>query len=115
VSLGGSRLRIGGLGARGLEVQESARGCQLRLAGRRGLSIEAHVEIPEGSAAGWRYADPDGAEHDVVNCSVAAVQLRVVSGDGATARSVRTNHGGAYELGMREREHGVPIAPFADG
>jgi hypothetical protein len=115
LSLGGSRLRIGGLGARGLEVQESARGCQLRLAGRRGLSIEAHVEIPEGSAAGWRYAGPDGAEHDVVNCSVAAVQLRVVSGDGATARSVRTNHGGAYELGMREREHGVPIAPFADG
>ncbi|MEA2153725.1 MAG: hypothetical protein QOI18_1958, partial [Solirubrobacteraceae bacterium] len=24
-------------------------------------------------------------------------------------------HGGVYELGMRERDHGVAIAPFADG
>ena len=29
--------------------------------------------------------------------------------------SLRTPHGAAYELGMRERDHGVPIAPFADG
>jgi hypothetical protein len=26
-----------------------------------------------------------------------------------------TDHGATYELGMRERDHGVPIAPFRDG
>jgi hypothetical protein len=25
------------------------------------------------------------------------------------------NDGAAYELGMREHDHGVPIQPFADG
>jgi hypothetical protein len=28
---------------------------------------------------------------------------------------LRAAHGGAYELGMREHDHGVPIAPFSDG
>jgi hypothetical protein len=30
-------------------------------------------------------------------------------------RTLRSPHGGAYELGMRERDHGVPLAPFPDG
>ena len=33
----------------------------------------------------------------------------------AGARRLRSAHGGAYELGMRERDHGVAIAPFPDG
>ena len=115
LSLNGRRHRIGGLGARGLSVQESAEGCVLRLPAEQGMTIEARVEVPPASAAGWRYADPDGGEHDVVNCSVAAVELSVASRGGAALRSLHTAHGGAYELGMRERDHGVPIAPFADG
>jgi hypothetical protein len=115
LSFEGRRVRLGGLGARGLRVRESPRGCRLRLPGPRGILVEADVQIPEDSAAGWRYADPDGGEHDVVHCSVASAQLRVVSRDGAQTASMRTDHGGAYELGMRERDHGVPVAPFADG
>jgi hypothetical protein len=121
LSLDGRRLRIGGLGARGLQVAESARGCTLRLAGEDGLTVEAQVAVPEGSAAGWRYADPDGGEHDVINCSVAALELRVEPHDGDGPRRLHTAHGGAYELGMPrvagagEQEHGVAIAPFADG
>jgi hypothetical protein len=111
----GRRHRIGGLGARGLRVAESAQGCSLRLAGEHGLTVEARVEVPAQSAAGWRYADPDGAEHDVVNCSIAALELTVALPDAGAPRTVRTAHGGAYELGMRERDHGVPIAPFPDG
>ena len=76
--------------------------------------LHAHVSSPAGSAAGWRYADPDGAEHDVINCSVAEVALRV-DAPGTTTRELRSPHGGVYELGMRERDHGVPIAPFPDG
>jgi hypothetical protein len=113
LSLDGRRHRLGGLG-RTPRVHEGAGGCELVLRGARGLEVHARVEVPEGSAAGWRYADPDGGEHDVVNCSVAALELEV-RGAGEGPRSLRSAHGCAYELGMRERDHGVPIAPFADG
>jgi len=120
LSLDGRRHRVGGLFARGLRVEETAGDCTLRLPGEHGLSVQAHVEIPAEAAAGWRYADPDGGEHDVVNCSVAALELTVKPRGGAP-RALRTPHGGVYELGMRtlrdtgERGHGVPIAPFPDG
>jgi hypothetical protein len=78
------------------------------------LSVEAHVEEPPDMAAGWRYVDPDGGEHHVVNCSIASLTLSARRRGEAT-RMLHTSHGGAYELGMRERDHGVPLAPFADG
>jgi hypothetical protein len=116
LSLGGRRLRVGGLGARGLRVRESPEGCVVRLPGEHGLLIEARFEVPSGTAAGWHYADPDGGDgHDVVNCSIASVELSVeLPGEGAR-RTLHSAHGGVYELGMRERDHGVPIAPFPDG
>jgi hypothetical protein len=126
ISVDGLRRRLGGLGARGLKVVESPDRCTLSLPGEGGLTVEAHVDTPPESAAGWRYADPDGGEHDVVNCSVASLALNVRP-HGEAARTLHTSHGAAYELGMRslggtlsdaqpgERDHGVPIAPFADG
>jgi hypothetical protein len=114
ISLDGRRMRLGGLGARGLKVAESPTRCTLSLPGEDGLTVEAHVDTPPDAAAGWRYANPDGDEHDVVNCSVAALTLNVRP-QGEAARTFHTPHGGAYELGMRERSHGVPLAPFADG
>jgi hypothetical protein len=115
LSLEGRRIRIGGPRARNVQVAERPGGCALRLSGEHGLMIEAHVDAPAGSSAGWRYADPDGREHDVINCSVAALELRIGSHEGEPARTLRTAHGGAYELGVRERDHGVAIAPFPDG
>jgi hypothetical protein len=118
--LDGERHRLGGLTARGARVAESPDGCSLALSGARGLRLRANVEVPPQSAAGWRYEDPDSeqspsAQHDVVNCSVAAVELTVDTPDGGS-RVLRGEHTGAYELGMRtgERSHGVPLAPFAD-
>jgi hypothetical protein len=120
ISLDGRRLRLGGIGARGLKVAESAARCTLSLPGEDGLTVEARINTPPGAAAGWRYADPDGSKHDVVNCSVAALALnvrpRTAKGtSGSAARTLHTAHGAAYELGMRERDHGVPLAPFSDG
>jgi hypothetical protein len=115
LSIAGRRMRIGGLGARGLRVQEGPAGCAVRLPGEHGLVVEARASVPPGTAAGWRYGDPDSdAGHDVVNCSIAALELSISSPDGP-ARSLHSEHGAVYELGMRERDHGVPIAPFADG
>ena len=114
ISLDGRRVRLGGLGARGLKVAESAARCTLSLPGEGGLTVEAHVDTPAGASAGWRYADPDGGEHDVLNCSVAALALNVRP-RGEAAHTLHTHHGAAYELGVRERDHGVPIAAFSDG
>jgi hypothetical protein len=115
LSLEGRRLRIGGLGARGLRVAETAEGCALRLVGEHGLTIKARVDVPAGTAAGWHYGDPDGGPgHDVVNCSIAALELTICSPGGRAPRTLSSAHGGVYELGMRERDHGVPIAPFAE-
>ncbi len=114
LSLEGQRHRIGGLGARGLRVAETARTCKLTLPAAGGLVLDAHVEDPAESVAGWRYADPDGGEHDVANCSIAALELTLRQ-PGSPSRTLHTAHGAVYELGMREHDHGVPIAPFADG
>jgi hypothetical protein len=118
--LDGRRHRIGGLAARGTRVAADATGCSLTLAGEGGLQLHAGVAVPGESAAGWRYADPDGrgsqrSEHDVVHCSVAAVELTVTPAHGGAATTISSAHARAYELGMRERDHGVPIAPFGDG
>jgi len=110
----GGRLRLGGLAARGLRVAERPQRCSLQLPAGRGASVEAHVEVPAGASAGWRYADPDGGEHDVLNCSVAALTL-TLRRRGLPAQTLRTAHGCAYELGIREHDHGVAIAPFPDG
>jgi hypothetical protein len=114
LSLDRERHRLGGLAARGLLVAETPERCRLSLPGPGGLMVQAHVRTPPGTQAGWRYADPDGSEHDVSNCSIAALTL-VVHRPGLPARTLRTAHGAAYELGMRDRDHGVPIAPFPDG
>ncbi|HTY96137.1 MAG TPA: hypothetical protein VMB91_03790 [Solirubrobacteraceae bacterium] len=114
VSLDGRLLRLGGLGARGVAVHEDAGGCTLTIPGPHRVRLGAHVRVPEGAAAGWRYADPDGGEHDVVNCSVSELALRLQGPEGV-ASELSTPHGGAYELGMREHDHGVAIAPFPDG
>jgi hypothetical protein len=105
--------RLGGL-ARQPRVRETPADCAVTLPGADGVEVQVRVEVPPESAAGWRYADPDGKQHDVVNCSVAALEL-LVSERGRAPRTLCTSHGGAYELGMRERDHGVPIAPFPDG
>lgn len=110
----GRRLRLGGLLARGLRVAERPERCALQIPGEGGLTLEAHVEAPPAAIAGWRYSDPDGGSHDVLNCSVAALRL-VLRRRGEPAVSLSSEHGAAYELGCREHDHGIAIAPFADG
>ncbi|HEY7951941.1 MAG TPA: hypothetical protein VID70_03075 [Solirubrobacteraceae bacterium] len=115
LSLAGRRIPLGGLGARGLLVAETPRRARLCIPGPQGLTLDAHIDTPEEANAGWAYADPDGSQHDVSNCSIAALTLTVREPGIAPARTLTTAHGAAYELGMREHDHGVPIAPFTDG
>jgi hypothetical protein len=109
ICIDGRRSRLGGLAARGLKVAESPGRCSLTVPGEHGLVVEAHVDTPPGCSAEWRYADPGAqgpaGEHDVVNCSVAALALnvraRILKGtSGEAATTLHTSHGAAYELGV---------------
>ena len=75
LSLDGRRHRIGGLGARGTRVARERTRVHARLAGEGGLTLRgAASRYPPDAAAGWRYGDPRGGEHDVINCSIAVAR-----------------------------------------
>ena len=114
LSLGGERLRLGGPGrVRGTDVSESPTRCDFALPGRD-LTVQGTVEASREDFVGWVYADPDGSEHNTVNCSVADMHV-TVSRPGAGPIPLELDGGAAYELGMRETDHGIPIQPFPDG
>jgi hypothetical protein len=114
LSLDGTRHRVGGIErVRSTEVRETPTGCEFRLPGKD-LTVQGRVAAPKERFVGWVYADPDGGEHNTVNCSIAEMDL-TLEREGSEPKRLRTDHGAAYELGMRERDHGMEIQPFPDG
>jgi hypothetical protein len=112
LSIDGERIPLGGPG-RKVEVSERPDACQFLLSGKS-TRVRGAVSAPGERFVGWVYADPDGSEHNTVNCSVADMRLDVER-DGRPPLSLAVAGGAAYELGMRERDHGVEIQPFPDG
>lgn len=114
LSIGGERHRLAGVaGVRGARVDERASECDFALRGAA-VTVRGRAAAAPADMVGWVYADPDGGEHNTLNCSCASLELRVER-SGAAPLTLRTACGGAYEIGMRERDHGVPIQPFTDG
>jgi hypothetical protein len=112
--LDGERHRLGGLGQiRSASISETAGACEFLLPGKD-IVVRGRVSAPAKDFVGWVYADPKGPEHNTINCSVADLEL-TVERPGRPARELRLPAGAAYELGMRETDHGIPIQPFADG
>jgi hypothetical protein len=106
--------RLGGLGAiRSARIEESPDACNFLLPGKD-IVVQGRVAAPRKDFVGWVYADPKGSEHHTVNCSVADLEL-TVERPGLPPRRLNLQGGGAYELGMRETDHGIPIQPFPDG
>ena len=112
LSLDGRRHPLGGLGRR-VPVREAPGRCEFVLPGR-GVTVRGTVAAEPKDFVGWLYADPDGGEHHTVNCSIADMAL-VVERRGRPPLELRVDGGAAYELGMRERDHGIEIQPFPDG
>jgi hypothetical protein len=112
LSLDGEHFALGGLGKR-TNVRESPERCEFTLPGR-GVTVRGSVEAPRKDFVGWIYADPDGSEHNTVNCSVADMTLTVERESGSPVE-LKVDGGAAYELGMREKDHGMQIQPFPDG
>jgi hypothetical protein len=112
--LDGTRHRLGGIGAaRRTEVAETPTGCTFTLPGRD-ITVQGRVGAEAKEFVGWVYADPDGSEHNAVNCSVSDMTL-AVSRPAQPPLALELAAGAAYELGMRETDHGIPLQPFADG
>ena len=115
ISVDGQRLALGGLGRiRAVDVRERPTGARLLLPGPRGSSVQVNVGAERNRFVGWTYSDPDGHSHDVVNCSIADIEVTLQRPE-QSELTLRASGTAAYELGMREQNHGIPIQPFADG
>jgi hypothetical protein len=112
--LDGEAHRLGGLGAiRSTSIEEAPSVCAFSLPGRD-IVVHGRLSAPVKDFVGWVYADPAGPEHNTVNCSVADLEL-TVERPGLPPRLLELPGGGAYEFGMRETDHGIPIQPYPDG
>lgn len=112
--LDGEEHRLGGLGAIGsARIEETPTACEFFIPGHN-VVVHGRVAAPAKDFVGWVYADPKGPEHHTVNCSVADLEL-TVERPGRPARELRLAGAAAYELGLRETDHGIPIQPYPDG
>lgn len=112
--LDGVEHRLGGFGKiRAASVDESAGACTFVLSGRD-IVVRGRVAAPKKDFVGWVYADPKGPEHNTINCSVADLDL-TVERPAQPPLELTLAGGAAYELGMHETDHGIPVQPYADG
>jgi hypothetical protein len=112
--LDGEAHRLGGLDrVRSTQIDDSPTQCGFALGGK-GISVRGRVQADPSRFVAWVYADPDGSEHNTLNCSISDLEL-TVEREGAELQRLTVPGGAAYEIGMRETDHGVPVQPYPDG
>jgi hypothetical protein len=112
--LEGKTHRLGGFGQiRGATIEASPGECRFTLPGKD-MVVRGKVSAPKKDFVGWVYADPKGPEHHTINCSVSDLELTVERPSMAPLH-LFLPAGAAYEFGMRETDHGIPIQPYPDG
>ena len=112
--LDGEAHRLGGFGQiRSASIEAEPGACEFTLPGKD-IVVRGRVSAPKKDFVGWVYADPKGPEHHTLNCSVSDLEL-TVERPALPARQLSLSAGAAYEFGMRETDHGVPIQPYPDG
>jgi hypothetical protein len=112
--LDGEAHRLGGFGQiRDASIEESAGECSFVLPGKD-IVVRGKVSAPKKDFVGWIYADPKGPEHNTINCSVTDLEL-TVERPALPPLQLSLPGGAAYELGMRETTHGIPVQPYPDG
>jgi hypothetical protein len=113
ISVDGEPSRLGGFARIGrTRIKESPTACEFSIAGR-GIHVRGRVTSRPRQTVGWIYADPMGGEHNTLNCSIADLELTVERG--GRERAFRALGTAAYEIGLREQDHGVPVQPHSDG
>jgi hypothetical protein len=112
--LDGVEHRLGGFDRiRSTKVDDEPTECEFELAGR-GVKVTGRVASEPRNFVAWVYADPAGPEHNTLNCSISDLEL-TVEAKGSQPRRLGCVGAAAYEIGMRETDHGIPLQPYPDG
>lgn len=112
--LDGEAHRLGGFDRlRSTKIEDEPTACAFEMAGK-GIKVTGRVSSAARNFVGWVYADPVGPEHNTLNCSISDLELTV---ERRGREPVRLECAGAaaYEIGMRETDHGIPLQPHPDG
>jgi hypothetical protein len=110
----GSGHRLGGFDRiLSTKLDEQPTSCEFQLSGKR-VKLRGRVSSEPRNFVAWIYADPKGPEHNTLNCSVADLELEVERG-GRQPERLQINGTAAYEIGMRQTDHGIPVQPYPDG
>jgi hypothetical protein len=114
LSIDGEQHRLGGLDRiRSTRIADRATECAFELAGK-GVKLRGRVSSEPRNFVAWIYADPIGPEHNTLNCSISDLEL-TLEREGRPPRRLECTGAAAYEIGMRETDHGLALQPFADG
>ena len=106
--------RLGGLDRiRSTKIDDEPTSCEFELTGK-GVRVRGRVGSEPRNFIAWVYADPVGPEHNTLNCSISDLELTVERKDSAPRR-LESIAAAAYEIGMRETDHGIPLQPYPDG
>jgi hypothetical protein len=112
--LDGETHRLGGLDRiRSTEIDDEPTSCGFELTGKD-VKVRGRVSSEARNFVAWVYADPVGPEHNTLNCSISDMELTVERKGREPAR-LECVGAAAYEIGMRETSHGIPLQPFPDG
>ena len=112
--LDGAEHRLGGFDKLfKTKIEEGPTGCEFRISGD-GVKVSGRVSAEPRNFVGWVYADPKGPEHNTLNCSISDLELEVTRKDGEPQR-LEVTGAAAYEIGMRDTDHGIPLQPYPDG
>ena len=112
--LGGEAHRLGGFDRiRSTQIDDRPTECRFELTGK-GVRVRGRVGSEPRNFVAWVYADPVGPEHNTLNCSISDLEL-TVERDGRPPLRLTCAGAAAYEIGMRETDHGIPVQPYGDG
>ncbi len=112
--LDGVEHRLGGFDrVFSLKVDDEPTACRFEIAGKD-IKVRGRVSSEPRNFVAWVYADPDGPEHNTLNCSISDLELEVL-GKGGDPKRLEVTGAAAYEIGMRDTDHGIPLQPYPDG
>jgi hypothetical protein len=106
--------RLGGFDRiRSTRIDDEPTECEFELAGKD-VKVRGRVSSEPRNFVAWVYADPVGPEHNTLNCSISDLEL-TVERKGSEPLRMESIGAAAYEIGMRETDHGIPVQPYPDG
>jgi hypothetical protein len=112
--LDGTEHRLGGFERiRSTGIEEESTRCRFELRGKD-VKVTGRVGAEPKDFVAWIYADPVGPEHNTLNCSISDLELDIER-EGRPAERLVVSGAAAYEVGMRQTDHGIPLQPYPDG